>query len=57
MRNQYLAALDSYMKDVDEPIHTFSYINNILSQLSGNEWNAFQSAVMSRIPELVVLSR
>ncbi|KAF2315162.1 hypothetical protein GH714_038297 [Hevea brasiliensis] len=57
IRNQYLAALDSYMKDVDEPVHTFAYINNTLRQLSGNEREDFQSAVMSRIPELVVLSR
>ncbi|KAJ9171579.1 hypothetical protein P3X46_014929 [Hevea brasiliensis] len=57
IRNQYLAALDSYMKDVDEPVHTFAYINNTLRQLSGNERDDFQSAVMSRIPELVVLSR
>ncbi|XP_015572370.2 vacuolar protein sorting-associated protein 8 homolog [Ricinus communis] len=57
IRNQHLAALDCYMKDVDEPIHTFSYIYNILRQLTNNEHNAFQSAIMSKIPELVVLSR
>lgn len=57
IRHQYLAALDSYMKDADEPIHIFSYINNMLEQLSNNECNAFRSAIMSRIPELVILSR
>ncbi|XP_012083104.1 vacuolar protein sorting-associated protein 8 homolog isoform X2 [Jatropha curcas] len=57
IRNQYVAALDSYMKDVDEPIHTFAYINDTLTQLSGSEQSAFQSAVLSRIPDLVVLSR
>ncbi|PPR88490.1 hypothetical protein GOBAR_AA32197 [Gossypium barbadense] len=29
IRHQYLAALDSYMKDVEEPIHAFAFINNI----------------------------
>ncbi|CAK7348627.1 unnamed protein product [Dovyalis caffra] len=57
IRHQYLAALDSYMKDIDEPIHTFSYINNMLEKLSDNESGAFRSAVISRIPELLVLSR
>ncbi|KAJ6878484.1 hypothetical protein NC652_032103 [Populus alba x Populus x berolinensis] len=56
-RHQYLAALDSYMKDVDEPIHTFAYINNMLVKLSDNDSGAFRSAVISRIPELLVLSR
>uniref|UniRef100_A0A5B7BN45 RING-type domain-containing protein n=1 Tax=Davidia involucrata TaxID=16924 RepID=A0A5B7BN45_DAVIN len=57
IRHQYLAALDSYMKDVDEPIHAFSFINDTLPQLSDSESNAFQSAVISRIPDLVNLSR
>ena len=57
IRHQYLAALDSYMKDVDEPIHTFAYINNMLEKLSDNDSGAFRSAVISRIPELLVLSR
>ncbi|XP_050236032.1 uncharacterized protein LOC126686054 [Mercurialis annua] len=55
--SQYVAALDSYMKDVDEPIHAFSYIDNTLRHVSSNELNAFQSAIILRIPELVVLSR
>ncbi|XP_061961114.1 uncharacterized protein LOC133681927 [Populus nigra] len=57
IRHQYLAALDSYMKDVDEPIHTFAYINNMLEKLGDNDSGAFRSAVISRIPELLVLSR
>lgn len=57
IRHQYLAALDSYMKDVDEPVHTFAYINNMLVKLSDNDSGAFRSAVISRIPELLVLSR
>nr|POE52599.1 isoform 3 of vacuolar protein sorting-associated protein 8 like [Quercus suber] len=52
IRHEYLAALDSYMKDVDEPIHAFSFINKTLLQLSDNERAIFQSAVISRIPEL-----
>jgi len=52
-----VAALDSYMKDVDEPIHTFSFINKTLSHLTDNEHVAFRSAVILRIPELVELSR
>ncbi|CAN1309531.1 Vacuolar protein sorting-associated protein 8 homolog [Linum perenne] len=57
MRRQYLAALDSYMKEVGEPIHTFLYINNMLKQLSNSELADFRSAIMSRIPELLGLSR
>ncbi|KAJ4963919.1 hypothetical protein NE237_023858 [Protea cynaroides] len=56
-RAQYLAALDSYMKDIDEPIHAFSFINITLLQLGETESVDFQSAVISRIPELVNLSR
>lgn len=54
---RYVAALDSYMKEADEPIHSFCYVNKMLSQLSGDEFTAFQSAVISRIPELLELSR
>lgn len=57
IRHNYRAALDSYMKDVGEPIHAFSFINGTLVQLSDNECAAFRSAVISRIPELVGLSR
>ncbi|QCE02488.1 Vacuolar protein sorting-associated protein 8 [Vigna unguiculata] len=56
-RHEYVAALDSYMKDVDEPIHTFSFINKTLSHLTDKEHVAFRSAVILRIPELVELSR
>ncbi|XP_074334037.1 uncharacterized protein LOC141671649 isoform X2 [Apium graveolens] len=55
--NQNFAALESYMKDADEPIHAFSYINCTLHQLHGKESDAFQSEIMSRIPDLVILSR
>ncbi|XP_031251024.1 vacuolar protein sorting-associated protein 8 homolog [Pistacia vera] len=57
IRHHYLAALDSYMKDFDEPIHAFSFINDKLVQLTDKERAAFRSAVISRIPELVGLSR
>ncbi|XWS31977.1 hypothetical protein CRYUN_Cryun23aG0121100 [Craigia yunnanensis] len=57
IRRQYLAALDSFMKDVEEPIHTFAFINNTLMQLSDGDYTTFRSAVISRIPELVHLSR
>ncbi|PON75529.1 Guanine nucleotide-binding protein, beta subunit [Parasponia andersonii] len=58
IRHQYLPALDSYMKDVDEPIHAFSFINRTLLELSdNNDRAAFQSAVIDRIPELVELNR
>ncbi|XP_077245678.1 transducin family protein / WD-40 repeat family protein [Tasmannia lanceolata] len=56
-KGQYLAALDSYMKDVDEPIHAFAFINSFLLQLRDAEYSTFQSAIISRIPELVKLSR
>ena len=45
------------MKDVDEPVHAFSFINHMLSQLRDTESAAFRSAVISRIPELLNLSR
>ncbi|KAG7553417.1 Zinc finger RING-type [Arabidopsis thaliana x Arabidopsis arenosa] len=54
---RYVAALDSYMKEADEPIHSFCYVNKMLSQLSGDKFTAFQSAVISKIPELLDLSR
>ncbi|CAH2069296.1 unnamed protein product [Thlaspi arvense] len=54
---RYVAALESYMKEADEPIHSFCYVNKMLSQLSGDELTAFQSAIISRIPELLELSR
>ncbi|XP_015888913.3 uncharacterized protein LOC107423794 [Ziziphus jujuba] len=57
IRNQYLAALDSYMKDVDEPVQAFSFINKTLLELSDDEYPAFRKAVISRIPELVDLNR
>ncbi|KAF1890216.1 hypothetical protein Lal_00025549 [Lupinus albus] len=57
IRHEPVAALDSYMNDVDEPVHAFSFINRTLSQLTGNNHAAIRSAVISRIPELVELSR
>ncbi|XVF22283.1 hypothetical protein REPUB_Repub12eG0159800 [Reevesia pubescens] len=47
----------SYMKDVEETIHAFAFINNTLMQLSGGDYTTCRSAVISRIPELVNLSR
>ncbi|XVE77336.1 hypothetical protein DITRI_Ditri13aG0054400 [Diplodiscus trichospermus] len=57
MRHQYLAALDAYMKDIEEPIHAFVFIYNTLMKLNGEDYTTFRSAVLSRIPELVKLSR
>ncbi|OMO82357.1 hypothetical protein COLO4_23048 [Corchorus olitorius] len=57
IRQQYLAALDSYMKVVEEPIHAFVFINNTLMLLSRGDYATFRSTVISRIPELVKLSR
>ncbi|XVF33081.1 hypothetical protein REPUB_Repub17cG0137500 [Reevesia pubescens] len=57
IRHQYLAALDSYMKDVEEPIHAFAFINNMLMQLRDGDYTTFRLAVISRIPQLVNLSR
>ncbi|KAH7859043.1 hypothetical protein Vadar_030789 [Vaccinium darrowii] len=57
IRHQYVAALDSYLKDVDEPVHAFSYINDTLEQLSDTEADSFRSAVIFRILDLITLSR
>ncbi|KAL2336271.1 hypothetical protein Fmac_010717 [Flemingia macrophylla] len=57
VRHEYVAALDSYVKDVDEPVHAFSFINKALPQLTDNDHAAFRSAVILRIPELIELSR
>ncbi|KAL8251050.1 hypothetical protein R6Q59_034743 [Mikania micrantha] len=53
-RHQYIAAFDSFMKDVDEPIYAFSYIHNLLQ---GNKLDSLEAAVISRISNLVQLSR
>lgn len=45
------------MKDAEEPIHAFSFISSTLLQLHGNLSDAFLSEIMSRIPDLVKLSR
>ncbi|KAE8671209.1 vacuolar protein sorting-associated protein 8-like protein isoform X3 [Hibiscus syriacus] len=50
-------ALDSYVKDVEEPIYAFAFINNMLMQLSNGDYTTFRLAVISRIPELINLSR
>ncbi|XP_031383259.1 vacuolar protein sorting-associated protein 8 homolog [Punica granatum] len=57
MQNHHLAALDSYMKDVDEPVHAFAFIDSAISLLNEADGTAFRSAVISRIPALVDLSR
>ncbi|MCL7022685.1 hypothetical protein MKW94_004174 [Papaver nudicaule] len=54
-RGQYIAALDAYMKDLEEPLHAFSFINMVLQ--SDSDLATFRSAVRSRISELVTLSR
>ncbi|MQM01059.1 hypothetical protein Taro_033803, partial [Colocasia esculenta] len=57
IRGQHIAALDSYMKDSDEPFYAFAFVLEILLKLNDSESSTFRSAVMSRIPELVKLSR
>ncbi|KAL6982167.1 hypothetical protein U1Q18_023780 [Sarracenia purpurea var. burkii] len=57
LRHQHIAALDSYMKDLDEPIHAFSFINDTLEEMSDTDAYTFRSAVMCRIPDLIGLSR
>ncbi|RYR24196.1 hypothetical protein Ahy_B02g057703 isoform A [Arachis hypogaea] len=57
IRHEYVAALDSYMKDFNEPVHAFSFINTMLSRLTNNDHATIRSDIISRIPELVELSR
>lgn len=45
------------MKDLNEPIVSFAFINNIFLKLKDVEVESFRSAVISRIAELVKLSR
>jgi len=56
-RNQNLAALDSYMKDKEEPFHAFIFIDKRLFKLADDEALSFRTTVISRFPELVKLSR
>ncbi|CDP16328.1 unnamed protein product [Coffea canephora] len=56
-RCQYVVVLDSYIKAVDESIHAFSFIHDMLRQLSETDSEAFQAAVFSRIGNLVKLDR
>lgn len=56
-RNQNLAALDSYMKDKEEPFHAFIFIDKKLLELVDDEALSFHTTVISRFPELVKLSR
>lgn len=53
---QYVAALDSYMMDTDEPIYAFAFINKMMLLKNGED-SSFELAVISRIAELVKLSR
>lgn len=55
--HQYSSALDGYMKDVEEPIHAFAFINRTLMELSNSEQTEFRGVVISRIPELLNLNR
>ncbi|KAM3247330.1 vacuolar protein sorting-associated protein 8 [Capsicum annuum] len=55
--HQYLSALDSFVKAVDEPILAFVFVDDMLRQLRGKESDAFRSAVISRIPDLLKLNR
>ncbi|KAL1562189.1 vacuolar protein sorting-associated protein 8 isoform X2 [Salvia divinorum] len=55
--NQLVAAMDSYIKSIQEPVYAFSFIYDMLRLLDNEESDAFKSAVISRIPDLVKLSR
>ncbi|KAK6114972.1 hypothetical protein DH2020_007241 [Rehmannia glutinosa] len=57
IRHHYVAAMDSYMKTMHEPLYAFSFIHDMLSLLRNEELDAFESAVISRIPDLFKLSR
>ncbi|KAK6121136.1 hypothetical protein DH2020_045124 [Rehmannia glutinosa] len=57
IRHHYVAAMDSYMKTMHEPLYAFSFIHDMLSLLRNEELDAFESAVISRIPDLLKLSR
>ncbi|KAK4406644.1 Vacuolar protein sorting-associated protein 8 [Sesamum angolense] len=57
IRHQYIAALESYMKANHEPVYAFSFIHDMLRLLSNGEFDAFESAIISRIPDLFKLSR
>ncbi|KAL9241261.1 hypothetical protein vseg_015392 [Gypsophila vaccaria] len=57
IRCNYLAALDNYMKDVDEPVYAFSFIDGLFLKLNETESTTLRSTVISRIPELVILNR
>ncbi|KAL6629749.1 hypothetical protein ACP70R_029514 [Stipagrostis hirtigluma subsp. patula] len=56
-RNQNMSALDSYMKDKEDPFHAFIFINKRLFELADVEALSFRSTVISRFPELIKLSR
>ncbi|KAL1535637.1 vacuolar protein sorting-associated protein 8 [Salvia divinorum] len=55
--HQLVAAMDSYIKAIQEPVYAFSFIYEMLRLLDDEESDAFESAVISRIPDLVKLSR
>ncbi|GLJ14759.1 hypothetical protein SUGI_0239380 [Cryptomeria japonica] len=60
LKGQYIPALDSYIKDVGEPIYAFAFISNMLRQLADVDsltFTDFRSAVQRRIPKLIQLSR
>lgn len=45
------------MKAIQEPVYAFSFIYDMLRLLGNEESDAFESAVISRIPDLFKLSR
>ncbi|KAL0375716.1 UNVERIFIED_CONTAM: Vacuolar protein sorting-associated protein 8 [Sesamum calycinum] len=57
IRHQYISALESYMKANHEPVYAFSFIHDMLRLLSNGEFDAFESAIISLIPDLFKLSR
>jgi hypothetical protein len=56
IRHHNVAALESYMKDVNEPIHAFAFIDYKMHQ-SGIQNDDLHSSILSRIKDLVILSR
>ena len=57
MTGNYLSALDSYMKDLNESSMAFIFIHDLMSKLKTSELAEFRSGVKLRIPELIKLSR
>ena len=59
-KGDYVAALDSYMKDREKPENAFQYILDILSAQKGIPEDIlieFRKSTLARLPQLLQLSR